>query len=118
LPDPASTTRRARQRHVSATQAAQRATARTEVAPRRGTSTSKPEDARVAGSIDDAVVVDWLKRQCEPYGHGPTITNPLLLRRIATLAFAGLDEEATASPSASSQRRPGRRRGPGPAGKP
>jgi hypothetical protein len=56
----------------------------------------------VAGGIDDAVVADWTRRQGEPYGHGPTITNPHLLRRIATLAFAGLNEEATASPSASS----------------
>jgi hypothetical protein len=47
-----------------------------------------------SGGLDEA--------QCEPYGHGPTITNPHLLRRIATLAFAGLNEEATASPSASS----------------
>jgi len=72
----------------------------------------------VAGSIDAAAVADWLKRQCEPYGHGPTITNAHLLRKLATLAFAGLEEEATASPSASSQWRPGRRRGPGPAGRP
>jgi hypothetical protein len=56
----------------------------------------------VARTIDDAVVADWLRRQCEPYGHGPMITNPHLLRRIATLAFAGLDEVATANPSASS----------------
>jgi hypothetical protein len=72
----------------------------------------------MADSIDAAVVEDWLRRQCEPYGHGPAITNLHLLRRIATLAFAGLDEEATASPSASSQWRPGRSRDPGPAGEP
>ena len=66
--------------------------------------------AGVPARIDSAVVVEWLKRQCEPCGHGPTITNPKTLRRIATLALTGLDDEATSTPSASSRWRQGRTR--------
>ena len=66
--------------------------------------------AGVPAKVDSAVVVEWLKRQCEPYGHGPTITNPQTLHRIATLALTGLDDEATSTPSASSRWRQGRTR--------
>lgn len=71
-----------------------------------------PERARagIPARVESAVVAEWLKRQCEPYGHGPTITNPQTLRRIATLALTGLDDKATSTPSASSRRRQGRTR--------
>jgi hypothetical protein len=106
LPEPTTTTRRPRRpprkRSGTSARAVGKTSTRSKGASRQGTSSSRREDDRVAGSIDDAVVADWTRRQCEPYGHGPTITNPHLLRRIATLAFAGLNEEATASPSDSS----------------
>jgi hypothetical protein len=66
--------------------------------------------AGVPARVDTAVVTEWLKRQCEAYGHGPTITDPQTLRRIATLALSGLDDEATSIPSASSRWRQGRTR--------
>ena len=106
MPEPAATTRRPRRpprqgRGISA-RAVGQARTKTKAKPRGGTLGSRRDDDRAAGGIGEAVVADWLRRQCEPYGYGPTITDPHLLRRIATLAFAGLDEEATASPSASS----------------
>jgi hypothetical protein len=71
---------------------------------------SERKHTGVPARVETAVVTEWLKRQYEPYGHGPTITNPQTLRRIATLALTGLDDKATSTPSASSRRRQGRTR--------
>jgi hypothetical protein len=97
------------QSHEASKQAVQLTTAAASGEP---TSAGVPESTRagVPARVDAALVTEWLKRQCEAYGHGPTITNPQTLRRIATLALSGLDDEATSTPSASSRRRQGRTR--------
>jgi hypothetical protein len=99
-----------RQSHEPSKQAVQLTTAATSGKPISGGGSERTR-AGVPATVDAAVVTEWLKRQCEAYGHGPTITNPQTLRRIATLALSGLDDEATSTPSASSRRRQGRTRG-------
>jgi hypothetical protein len=101
--------RSARQSHEPSKQAVQLTTATASWEPILG-GISERKRAGVPARVDTAVVTEWLKRQCEPYGHGPTITNPQTLRRIATLALTGLDDEATSTPSASSRWRQGRTR--------
>ena len=98
-----------RQGHEPSTQSVPLTTAAANGEPISG-GVSERTCAGVPTRVDSVVVTEWLKRQCEPYGHGPTITNPQTLRRIATLALTGLDDEATSTPSASSRWRQGRTR--------
>jgi hypothetical protein len=98
-----------RQSHEPSKQAVQPTTAAASGEPISG-GVSERTRAGVPASVDAAVVREWLKRQCEAYGHGPKVTNPQTLRRIATLALTGLDDEATSTPSASSRWRQGRTR--------
>jgi hypothetical protein len=101
--------RSAHQSHEPSKQATQLTTATASGEPILG-GISERERSGVSARIDTVVVTEWLKRQCAPYGHGPTITNPHTLRRIATLALTGLADEATSTPSASSRWRQGRTR--------
>jgi hypothetical protein len=72
-----------RQGHEPSKQAKQAVQLTTAAASGKLTSSEVSERTRAGppARVDSAVVAEWLKRQCEPYGRGPTITNPQALRR-------------------------------------
>lgn len=60
--------------------------------------TDRHRDHAAVHGLTDAEVAAWADRSRAASGLGPTVEDPVVLTRIATLAFAGLDAQNATTP--------------------